>query len=420
MFIKAGLITLALALTASASPTIEGRGTRVPFRTRDSVTTQDGRFDLDKAVEIIVRDHNKHRQNLINIRANVGPQAFNEGAQILPFANLSEYAPHVKRQAEPMADEKNDLYWAGPVSIGTPGQNFQIKFDTGSADLWVPSINCTSPYYSDMSKYEPSKSSTKVEEPGQFLIGYGDSSNVSGPVYTDIVNVAGVVAKGQYFSPADVISPKFGSNGVDGLLGLGLPALSRLHQSPFFNTAKSQGAVKNGVFGFKLAKAGSELFLSGTDSSLYSGLFEWHPITGAGGYWQIGGASILIDSQTVVSGFTTVIDSGTSFIYGLPNEVAVFYEAIPGSQLYDPALGIYTFPCASIPSNIAFNWGGKSWTLSAENFNLGAGTSATECVGAILGKDMGVGGWVVGDSFMKNVYTAFSLDSNSVGFATLK
>ncbi|KAI0645535.1 acid protease [Trametes meyenii] len=419
MFIKAGLITLALVFTASASPFVEGRGTRISFKTRDGVTTRDGRFNIHKAAEIIVRDHNKHRQNLINMRTNVGPQALNEGARILAPANLSEFALHEKRQAEPMTDEGDDLYWAGPVTIGTPSQNFQIKFDTGSADLWVPSINCTSPYYDNLGKYDPFKSSTKAEKPDQFFIPYGDGSQVSGPVYTDIVNVAGVEAKDQYFSPADTISPQFASNGVDGLLGLGLPALSRLHQSPFFNTAVSQGSVKDGVFGIKLAKAGSELFLGGTDSSLYSGSFEWHPVVGTG-YWQTSGASILVDSQTVVSGFTTVIDSGTTFIYGLPDDVAAFYEAIPGSQLYNPTLGIYVFPCASAPSSVAFNWGGNNWTISAEDFNLGTGASASECVGAIMGRDMGVGGWILGDSFMKNVYTAFSLDSNSVGFATLK
>ncbi|KAH9895122.1 protease [Cubamyces lactineus] len=420
MFIQAGLITLALLLPTAASPVTEGLGSRVPFEKRDGVTTNDGWFDHKRAIEMVVRDRNKHRQNLINMKRNVGPEAFNEGAEILPIANYSQMAPPDKRQAEKLTDESNDQYWAGTISIGTPGQSFLMDFDTGSADLWVPSVNCTSSYCSKKDKYNPSSSSSGARKGGEFSIQYGDGSTVSGPVYTETVSVAGVTVKNQYFSPVDTISSSFGSEADDGILGLAFPAISNLQKSPFFNTAKSQGAVKNGVFGFKLAKSGSELYLGGTDSSLYTGSIEYHPVTGSG-FWQISGASILVGSQTVKSGFQTIIDSGTTIIYGPPKSVAAFYQAIPGAQLYDSQSGFYSFPCSSAPSNVAFSWGGNTWTISAANFNLGR-VSATQCIGAIAGQDLGLGTntWLLGDSFMKNVYSAFSFDSSSVGFATLK
>ena len=57
-----------------------------------------------------------------------------------------------------------------------------------------------------------------------------------------------------------------------------------------------------------------------------------------------------------------------------------------------------------------------------DSFNLGETSSGSgKCVGALAGQDLGLGSnvWLLGDSFMKNVYTAFSFDENAVGFAEL-
>ena len=56
------------------------------------------------------------------------------------------------------------------------------------------------------------------------------------------------------------------------------------------------------------------------------------------------------------------------------------------------------------------------------SLNLGETESGSgKCVGALAGQDLGLGSnvWLLGASFLKNVYSAFSFDDNAVGFAAL-
>lgn len=50
MFCKASLLTVALALVASANPIVKDTGITVPLRKRSSLTKSDGTFDHEKAI----------------------------------------------------------------------------------------------------------------------------------------------------------------------------------------------------------------------------------------------------------------------------------------------------------------------------------------------------------------------------------
>ena len=123
----------------------------------------------------------KHRQNLLNFQQNYGRFPFGFG--LPPLALLAEEQLE-KRQREPLTDEEDDVEWAGNIQIGTPPKTFLIDFDTGSADLWVPSSSC-SQCASSKSKYDAKASSTGAEQNGSFEIRYADGSNATGPIYAD-------------------------------------------------------------------------------------------------------------------------------------------------------------------------------------------------------------------------------------------
>ncbi|KAL0063386.1 hypothetical protein AAF712_009695 [Marasmius tenuissimus] len=418
------MLVVALALMVTATPIVETHpkiGVPISLGKRRTLTKENGVFDMEKAVQQNVVTKNKHRQNLVNLLANTG--GLKKGFEIRPVAVMPQEVKEklAKRQKEPLTDQQNDLEWTGPIDIGTPGQQFVIDFDTGSSDLWVPSSACKSSVCTGKNKYDASKSSTSKSQSGQFSIQYGDGSTVSGPIVADTVTVAGVNATGQHFSPVTTLSSSFQGDPTDGILGLAYPQISSIRSDPFFNTAFKAGSLPSNSFGFKLASTGSELFLGGTNTELYTGELEYHSVDTTTGFWQISGAKATIGSTTAASDFDTIIDSGTTLMYAPPAVAKTFYGKIQGSKVFDASQGLYSFPCASVPE-VAFNWGGKTWAVSPENFNLGqTEQGSSDCVGALVGGDLGLGSdvWLLGDAFMKNAYTAFDFGQNAVGFAAL-
>jgi len=291
-----------------------------------------------------------------------------------------------------------------------------MDFDTGSSDTWVASSACTSGC-DGHSEYQIASSSTAVKQSGTFSISYGDGSTTSGPIYKDTISVGGVKVTGQTFSPVESMSTTFTT---DGLMGLAYQAISNLNTSPFFNTAVSQGAVRAAKFAFYLASSGSELYLGGANTARYTGSIETHAVTEKQ-FWKIGGAKSTVNGVTVASGFSTIIDSGTTLAYAPTSQVKAFYKAI-GGKIFDASQGLYQYPC-STTVNAGLSWGGATWSINPNDFNLGAsGNNDGNCVGALGDAgDLGLGTnvWLVGDVFMRSQYTVFSFADNTVGFAKL-
>ena len=122
-----------------------------------------------------------------------------------------------------------------------------------------------------------------------------------------------------------------------------------------------QKAVPEGVFGFKLTSNDSELFIGGTNPSKFVGEIEYHPLTSRE-FWAIGGANVSLDGRIVASGLDTIIDSGTTLMAAAPSVVNSFYANIEGSA-FDAEFGFNTFPCDAPTPEVAFNWGGQTWSI---------------------------------------------------------
>ncbi|EKM60383.1 uncharacterized protein PHACADRAFT_132901 [Phanerochaete carnosa HHB-10118-sp] len=420
MFYKAILTYVALALLATASPVARAPGTRIALGKRSTLSNADGTFNQEKAILHAIKVYNKYQTNLRKLLANTG--SLPQGSEIKEFLAVPAELKKRNTGSVSLTDEEDNTEWAGAITIGTPGQSFLIDFDTGSSDLWVPSSDCTSSDCDGKNKYQVSESSTSSIESGNFSLAYVDGSSVSGPIFTETVTIGGLVAMNQTFSPVTIVSDFFTGDPTDGILGLAFPALSDLDATPVFNTLIEQGQVTSGEFAFKLTEEGSELFLGGVDNTLFTGDIEFHDVNQTSGFWKLPNAQAVVNSNVTNNNFNTIIDSGTTNMFGPPNEVMRFYEAVEGSQPLNESEGYYSFPCDS-PPTFGFRWDdGRLWQVDSAHFNLGPTyNGSSQCVGALAGVDVGLGSntWLIGDAFMRNVYSVFSFDKTAVGFAAL-
>jgi cathepsin D len=407
------------AVPAPAPAPVSNAKITIPLVKRGRPLVSDGIVDSAAIGAHLLRLQSKYQR---------GAAAFqrNTGSSLRGFQSFSDDQINgllSKRQAEPLTDEQEEL-WAGSISIGTPPQDFLIDFDTGSADLWVPASTCKTTGCSSHNKFNTAKSSTLKKASGTFSISYGDGSTASGPIYKDTVTVAGVTATGQALSAVTSESDSFSSDPSDGIMGLSYGTISSLNAPTFFENLIDQQAVPNGVFAFRLAAEGSELYFGDVDSSKFSGDISWAPVTEQA-YWTVDG-SAAVSGTRAYSG-SMIIDSGTTLVVGPTSSIAAFYKKISGAKACTTKTcgsgsdGLYTLPCSKISSlDISFNFGGVDFAVSPDTFNLGqVSEGSTSCVGGFAAAD-GVpnDSWIVGDVLMRNTYTVFDQANNQVGFAT--
>ncbi|XP_030070118.1 cathepsin E-A [Microcaecilia unicolor] len=327
---------------------------------------------------------------------------------------------------ERLYDYMNAQYY-GVVGIGTPPQNFTVVFDTGSSNLWVPSVYCVSEACRLHEKFRSFLSESYRHGGRSFALQYG-TGQLLGVAGKDTLKISNLSIMNQDFGES-VLEPgmTFALAHFDGVLGLGYPSLAVAGAVPVFDNILSQNLVEEPLFSFHLKREnsddGGELLFGGIDHSLYKGSIHWVPVTEKG-YWQIKMDSVTVRGRNLfcANGCQAIVDSGTSLITGPAAQIRKLHEAI-GAML--SRYGEYVLDCrrlSSIPS-VTFTIGCKDYTLTAEQFILKERIGdATVCISGFQSMDFNSSlgpVWILGDIFMSKYYCIFDRGNDRVGIAKL-
>jgi len=311
-------------------------------------------------------------------------------------------------------DFMNAQYY-GPISLGTPPQTFQVIFDTGSSNLWVPSSQC---WFCFHTKYDHTKSSTYAANGTKFAITYG-SGSLSGFVSQDTLTFGTVPVKNQLFAEAtNLPGLPFIVGKFDGILGMGWPAISVNGITPPVQQMKNQGLLPNGVFSFYLPStdgAMGELDLGAIDNSKYTGTLFYQPVSSKT-YWEIKLDSIKISGTSVTTALNGIIDTGTSLLAGPSKDVTAIAKKL-GATASPLNPGQYFIDCNAKVPNIDIAFGGQTFSLTPAQYMLNVqGICLLGLTGIDVPAPMGPL-WILGDVFIREYFTVFDVDNARVGVA---
>ncbi|KAK7424618.1 hypothetical protein QQZ08_008501 [Neonectria magnoliae] len=360
-----------------------------------------------------------------------------------------------------------DYQWYGKVSVGTPAQEFNVLFDTGSTDLVLPRKGCTT--CSNYTLFDPSKSRTYSKKPGySYDLTFGTGGNaqplkngatLSGSIVSDTVSISGLSVENQTFLLCDSYDENLGEDpigpNIHGIFGLAPPGSSvfshefnKTFSTTFWNLV-ADGQVPEPLFSLYLNSGSDspsgELTLGGIDSSKYDGDITWvdfnETITGLVGEWFIDNPTFYINdkpvrnSKTAVPfpGAVTLLDTGTAYIMTPDYQTAKdIYAAISPEIKQLDALGVWGAPCSvmeKLAPELTFTVGAGdklvNLTMPRNAFNLGEHDAHPgQCQGVILHSPVLISDlasvWVLGSPVLKGYYTVWQGENLQLGVAELK
>lgn len=288
-----------------------------------------------------------------------------------------------------------------------------MLIDTGSSNTWVFSSQCQSSTCSIHNTFGQEDSTSLKTTAETWQLSYG-SGTVQGIVATDKIAFANYTVN-MGFGLALNASDDFNNYPMDGILGLGRPTSGQLGSPTIMQVLQSQANLPQNVVGVHLNRAADgtkdgEVIFGGVDTSKFSGTLSY-TITSNDGAWEIPVDDMFVNGvPTNFTKRTAIIDTGTTFILMPNKDATALHSLIPGSVASGET---FTVPCAT-NAKLEVRISGKLYSISPKDY-VGK-PSGSACSSTIVGHQAyGETQWILGDVFLKNVYSVFDFDGKRIG-----
>eukprot|EP00743_Colponemidia_sp_Colp-15_P002315 GILK01002510.1.p1 GENE.GILK01002510.1~~GILK01002510.1.p1 ORF type:complete len:415 (+),score=48.30 GILK01002510.1:78-1322(+) len=323
----------------------------------------------------------------------------------------------------------NSQYF-GTITIGNPPQEFTMIFDTGSSNVWVPSIKCLSHSCQTHRRYDHMKSSTfqpllMDSHVPVFTIRYGTGS-IMGELVTDTVTIGNTQVESQVFgSVLEEEGRAFMSSPFSGIVGLGMPSIAVAHSTPLFDHLMQKGVLPKNQFSVYMSNQDGmdgALILGGIDPQFVASDWVYADVHGSS-YWEILMGDIKVGDVAMNfcsgDGCRAAVDTGTSMIAGPSAAIESLMHQL---GVRSDCSNFHQLP------NLKFLIGGKELVLEPEDYVMQSRTpsihgnlrSIPRCAAAFMSLDVPPPRgplFVLGDVFLRKYYTVFDRDNLRVGFA---
>ncbi|PKY02204.1 acid protease [Aspergillus campestris IBT 28561] len=312
-----------------------------------------------------------------------------------------------------------DYSYFAKIKVGSQDQDMYMMLDTGGVNTWLFSADCKSTACSLHNTFGEKESSSLETSDEDWHVGYG-TGTVSGVVGTDNITI-GDVDVWLPIGLADTASDDFRSYPMDGIIGLGRAEEGSFGQPTFMDQVKKEKVLDSNIIGFTFSRSSDDekdgaVTIGGVDKSRYSGDIAYTDTTGSVSHWRIPLDDVSVDGHACrFSDRTAIIDTGTSYMLLPPDDAKTLHDLIPGAQ--ESGKQTFVLPCDSTV-DLQLTFSGVSYSISHKDY-IGDKATGSMCLSTIVAHQMfGDDEWLVGDVFLKNVYTVFDYDEDRIGFAT--